>query len=114
MKRLLLGILLGIAVSATARGQEGSLVLTELPMETLGRTIFQLPKEYGRLAEVAVSAEVHYLYFEDPQGTIRVVPVGRRGAVQRSRTQLHLLSSDVYLVERGNVPRVSAGKPEGY
>ena len=49
MKRVALGILLGIVVAATAHGQEPSVErLTELPLETYGRTEVKLPEAYGR------------------------------------------------------------------
>jgi hypothetical protein len=103
MRRVLLGILLGFLLGSTASGEEGlqESVLTEVTMGTFGRTTFKVPEEYGRLVQVAVSSDIQYLYFEDGAGTIRIVPVGQRGAVQRSRAPVQLLSSSVFVIERG-------------
>lgn len=103
MRRVLLGILLGVLLGSAASGEEGleESVLTEVTMGTFGRTAFKVPEEYGRLAQVAVSSDIHYLYFEDGAGTIRIVPLGQRGAVQRSRAPIQLLSSGVFVIERG-------------
>ena len=112
MKRLLLGLTLGLTLGvllgATAQGAdtpEEQLVLTEMPMGTFGRTPFTVPETFGRLVNVVVSSDVHYLYFEDPLGTIRIVPVGQRGAAQRARAQLQLLSENVFVIERGGTSR---------
>ena len=104
MRRVLLGLVLGLLLSTAAQGQESAARLDEVPMETYGRTAFKLPDTYGHLVSVVVDANVHYLYFEDATGTIRVVLVGPRGAVPRSRSPLQLLSSDVYLIKRGEAP----------
>ena len=104
MKRLLLGLACGIALASAARGEEPPVVtkLSEVPlMEPAGRNAFTLPSRYGRLVNVGISAEVHYLYFEDSTGTIRVVRIGPPGAVSRARQQLQLLSPDVTLIKRG-------------
>jgi len=100
---MLLGILLGLLLGATAQGEEAPRenVLTEMTMGTFGRTTFKVPESYGMLVQVAVSSDIHYLYFENGAGTIRIVPIGQRGAVQRSRAPLQLLSSDVFVIERG-------------
>jgi hypothetical protein len=84
-----------------AQGDEQPPDLTEVALETAGHTVFKLPESYGHLVDVVISSEVHYLYFEDGAGTIRVVLIGPRGALPRARTQLQLLSSDVYLIQRG-------------
>ena len=103
MRRVLLGLVCGIALASTAHGAEQPEVtrLTEAAMETTGHHPFTLPSRYGRLVNVVVSSDVHYLYFEDPAGTIRVVLIGSPGAVSRSRRQLELLSPDVSLIKRG-------------
>ena len=103
MRRVLLGVLLGFLLGSTASGEETppESVLTEVTMGTFGRTAFKVPEEYGRLIQVAVSADIHYLYFEDGAGTIRIVPIGQRGAAQRSRSPVQLLSSSVFVIERG-------------
>ena len=103
MRRMLLGLVCGIALASTAHGEEPADVtrLNEVAMGTAGRNAFTLPARYGRLVNAAVSSEVHYLYFEDSAGTIRVVLVGQPGAVSRARTQLELLSADVLFIKRG-------------
>ena len=103
MRRVLLGLVCGIALASRAHGDEPPAVsrLSEVTVETTGRTPFTLPSRYGRLVNVVVSSEVHYLYFEDPGGTIRIVLIGPRGAVSRSRNQLGLLSPDVAFIKRG-------------
>ncbi|OGX40568.1 MAG: hypothetical protein A3C53_08960 [Omnitrophica WOR_2 bacterium RIFCSPHIGHO2_02_FULL_68_15] len=100
---MLLGILLGLLLGAAAQGQEPpqESVLTEMTMGTFGRTAFKVPESYGVLVQVAVSSDIHYLYFEDAAGTIRIVPIGQRGAVQRSRAPIQLLASEVFVIERG-------------
>jgi hypothetical protein len=92
--------LLGLVVASAVQGEEPAESLHETPIETLGRAAFTVPPGYGRLAEVVVESEVHYLYFEDQLGTVRVVLVGPRGAAPRARTPLLLLSPDAYVVKR--------------
>ena len=110
MRRLLLGLAFGMMLGSTGQAEEPvSSKLNDLPMETVDRTYFRLPGRYGRLVNVVVSSEVHYLYFEDEVGTVHVVLIGPRGAVPRSRNQLQLLSSDVYLIKRGSGNEPGAG-----
>lgn len=115
MRRVLLGVLLGLAVGAAAHGEEApqESVLSEATMGTFGRTTFKVPESYGRLVQVAVSSDIHYLYFEDEAGAIRIVPVGQRGAVQRSRAPIQLLSTSVVVIERGgkSIPAAPAEAP---
>ena len=103
MKRWLLVAGLGMALASTAQGagpdEQGP--LTDVTVETFGRAAFKLPREYGRLVNVVVSSEIHYLYFEDDAGAIRVVLLGPRGAVPKARAPLQLLSTDVHLIKRG-------------
>ena len=103
MRRWVLGLLLGIIVSSIAEGQDDARQekLTDLPMETVGRSLFQVPASYGQLVNVVVSSDVHYLYFEDQDGTIRVVTVGLGSASSKARRPLQLLSPDVRLIKRG-------------
>ena len=110
MRRVAIGLLLGIFLGATAHGEEtvGRLKLTEETVATVRGTPVKIPEEYGRLINVVVSSEVHYLYFEDGEGNIRVVLVGPRGAVQRSRNPLQLLTSEVQFIKRGR-PEDDAG-----
>jgi hypothetical protein len=111
MNRLLLGLTLGLTLGLLGSPAQGAdapeeeLVLTESTMGTFGRTQFKVPETFGRLVNVVVSSDVHYLYFEDPAGTIRIVPVGQRGAAQRARSQLQLLSENVHVIERGGLSR---------
>ena len=103
MRRVLLGVLLGLVVGATVHGEEvpQESVLNEMTMGTFGRTTFKVPESFGRLVQVAVSSDIHYLYFQDDAGTIRIVPVGQRGAGQHSRAPIQLLSTSVFVIERG-------------
>lgn len=100
MNRWIWAGVLGLVVASTVQGQEPAESLHEKAMETLGRATFAVPPNYGRLAGVVVNSEVHYLYFEDQLGTIRVMLVGPRGAASRARTPLILLSPDVHVVKR--------------
>ena len=103
---LVLGVVLGSLLEPMARGYtQGDRVaaLKEIALDAGGGTAFKVPKGYGRLINVAVSAEVHHLYFLDHEGTIRIVLLGPRGASQRARHAFQLLSSQVYRVERGDV-----------
>lgn len=101
MKRWVLGVACGLALASAAQGEEPATQLTEAPLETIGRAVFNLPTAYGRLVDVVESSEIHHLYFEDNQGVIRVVLIGPRGAAGRARNALQLLSSDVYVIKRG-------------
>ena len=103
MRRVLLGLVCGVALASTVHGAAQPEVtrLTEAAMETTGHHPFTLPSQYGRLVNVVASSEVQYLYFEDSAGTIRVVLIGPPGAVSRSRRQLELLSPDVTFIKRG-------------
>lgn len=95
------GLLLGLLVASAARGAEQVEKLQEVSMESIGRAAFQVPEGYGRLANVVVNDEVHYLYFEDQAGAIRVVLIGPRGAAPRARNALTLLVPEVHLIKRG-------------
>lgn len=109
MRLLLVGVAIGTAlgwaVSSSARIEEpltGQIQpLSDISVRTAAGASFILPTTYGRLVDVVVSAEMHHLYFEDEQGAIRIVLLGPRGAAQRSRSALQLLSPDVFLVKRG-------------
>jgi hypothetical protein len=110
MTRWLVGLAVGLALGTSAQAEEEVGALSEVAMGTIGRGVFKVPHEYGHLVSVAVSSEVHYLYFEDEAGTIRVVPLGQRGAVQRARAPVHLLSPIVYVIERGIPAGVAQAK----
>jgi len=101
MKRILVGVLLGIVASSTAQGADRQEQLTDLSMETLDKEPFVLPTSYGRLVAVTVDSEVQHLYFQDDTGAVRIVLVGPRGAASRARSAMELLSQDAYLIKRG-------------
>lgn len=94
---LILGVLVGWAAEGAAQLEQP---LEEVPIEVAQGAVLSLPPGYGRLVGVAVISEVHHLYFEDAQGTIRLVRVGQKGAVQRARQGLQLLSRDVFVIGR--------------
>jgi len=105
MKRLLAFLLTFLLMGVSAAQEkydkeEEAAKLAELPMEALGQGALKIPAAYGRLVTVAVSTDVHYLYFEDASGTIRVVPVGQRAAAQRARAAIQLLAPSAYVIER--------------
>lgn len=103
MKRVLIGLIAGLALSVAAHGEEtetGTLMLSENTVQNIRGDQFKIPQSYGRLVSVVNNSEIHYLYFEDVQGQIRVVMIGQRGATQRSRNPLQLLTPDVHLIER--------------
>jgi hypothetical protein len=102
MRRWLLGLALGMLLGWAAQGaaQPQPAPLEELLMTSARDETLAIPPEYGHLVSVAVSSEVHHLYLQDTQGVIRVVLVGPQGAMQRVRHGLHLLSRDVYTIER--------------
>ena len=101
MKRWLAGVWLGILLGwvPQAAAQAGEM-LDELVIPAAHGEILTVPPTYGRLVTVAVSSEVHHLYFEDKQGTIHIVLVGPKGAVQRARHRFQLLSQNVFTIER--------------
>ena len=103
MKRVLLGLFLGIILATAAHSEEPPSALADLTLETIGGHAFKIPETYGRLVNVVVSSEIHYLYFEDVGGTIRIIQLGPRGAASRARTPLNLLSSSAFTVERGQL-----------
>ena len=102
MKRWLLGVALGVVLGSTAHGETTVQRLEELRVNaTTDQQEFSIPAEYGRLVSVAIRAEVHHLYFEGRDGTVRIVLIGPRGSVQRARSGLQLLSPEVYVIPRG-------------
>ena len=107
MLGLAVGVSLGAALATDARGQDAKL-FGELEMQTIKGTPFTLPKEFGRLVNVVADSEVHYLYFEDRSGNLRIVLIGTRSAVTRARATLQLLTQDVAVIKREK----PAEKPE--
>lgn len=114
MRRWLVGLACGLALGAAARvtcgatgygapaGARTGERLQEVRVTMTNNTPFELPPEFGHLVGVAERGEVHYLYFEDQNnGAIRMVMIGPRGSVQQARTELQLLTADVYLIKRG-------------
>lgn len=102
MRRWVVGIVLGLALASAAHGEpQNANRLEDVLVTTSNNAAFKLPSEYGRLVSVAVRAEIHHLYFEGPDGTIRIVLVGPRGAIQRARNELQLLTPEVYVIKRG-------------
>ena len=101
MKRLVwvlgLGVLCGSTVQAAADRQH----LEEVRMASVTNEPFAIPSGYGHLVSVAVKSEIHYLYFEDATGAVRVVLIGPRGSAQRARNDLQLLTPEVFLMTRG-------------
>ena len=94
---MVLWMVLGSTVQAAERVQE----LREVDTEAVNGASFTFPMAYGHLVDVVAASEIHYLYFQDEAGTVRVVLMGQRGAVQRARNPLELLSPDVYVIKRG-------------
>ncbi len=73
--------------------------LDEVPLAFKGSTI-AVPRSYGRLVDVVESNQIHYLYFEDSEGVIRILLVGSKGTSVRANQQLEILSPDVYIIPR--------------
>jgi len=102
MTRWLLGLLLGVVLGSTAHGATPVQRLEEMHVKaTTDQQQFSLPAEYGRLVSVAIRAEVHYLYFEGSDGTLHIVLIGPKGSIQRAKSELQLLSPEVYVITRG-------------
>ena len=102
MTRWWLGVIVGLAMGAVAYGEEQQMTrLNEVAMATATGHPFRLPERYGQLVTAVISGEVQHLYFQDQAGNIRIVLIGPRGAVQRSRSSLELLSTDAFFMKRG-------------
>lgn len=96
---LVVGMVLGVAAVGAAQ-PEPEAVLRQAAVGAPRGATLAIPPQYGQLVSVAVTSEVHYLYFQDAGGTIRIVLVGAPGAVQRARQGLQLLTNEVYTIER--------------
>ena len=59
-----------------------------------------IPKEYGKLISVVENNGIHYLYFQDDQGNIRIFLIGVKGSASRARVELEALPHNVYLIPR--------------
>ena len=100
------GILLTLTPFVLAEEQKS--LFEEIPLAAGRGTSLSIPPEYGELISVVESSEVHHLYFQDRTGTIRVVLIGPKGAAQKAKYGLQLLSNKVYTIER-KVPEVEEG-----
>ena len=102
MKRLVIGLALGVLLGSSAHAEVEKVKLEEVAMTSINNEALEIPNEYGRLVNAALRADVHYLYFEAPDGSVRVVLIGPRGAIQRTRNELQLLTPEVLLIKRGH------------
>lgn len=100
MKRVLVGLILGFVLASRAFGQSEEPRLAEIPIAADRGASLVIPREYGHLAEVAVTANVHYLYFEDGEGTLRLILVGPRGSATKIARELQLLGAETYTIKR--------------
>ena len=89
------------SLGVSARAEE-AVRLSDEPVETIDHKLLTVPRDYGRLVNIVISNDVHYLYFEDEAGTIRIVLVGPRGALPRARTPFLLLSPDAKVIKRSS------------
>ncbi|MBN1587048.1 MAG: hypothetical protein JW937_06440 [Candidatus Omnitrophica bacterium] len=83
----------------------------ESPVKLSKDVELKVPPEFGNLVAVTQDSEIHHLYFQDSQGTIRIVRVGQPGASVKSRRPMDLLSPTVHVLNRGpaKVEESSAG-----
>ena len=114
MKRLIAGVVLGVLAVSAAQAQEPQkdervTKFEESAVGPIGGGSFEVPQTFGRLVNVVASSDIHYLYFEDSVGTIRVVQIGLRSASQRARNPLQLLSPSVLVMKRGMESAPEAG-----
>jgi len=73
--------------------------LEDAPVTFKGSAI-TVPKSYGRLVSVVETNQIHYLYFEDDDGAIRVLLVSNKGTNLRASQALEMLSPNAYLIPR--------------
>ena len=90
-----IGLMAAVSASATE--------LEEIALMFKGSTI-TVPRSYGRLVSVVESNQVHYLYFEDAEGVIRILLVGSKGTSLRAAQQFEVLSNTAYILPRENQP----------
>ncbi len=82
------------------KGEEN--LLKEISLDAgRGSQQVSIPKEYGKFVSVVESGGVHYLYFQDEEGTIRIVLLGIKGIASRSKVDLEALPHSVYKILRG-------------
>ena len=91
------GLLCAAAVQAAERQRLQDVRVTSTTNEP-----FSIPPVYGHLVSVVVKSEIHYLYFEDNTGTIRIVLLGPRGSAQKARNDFQLLTPEVFLIKRSD------------
>lgn len=76
-------------------------LLQEIPLGAgRGSQQVSIPKEYGKLVSIVESSGVHYLYFQDEEGAIRIVLLGIKGIASRSKVDLEALPHSVYKITR--------------
>ena len=76
---------------------------TQEPMTGIGKggnATVSIPKEYGKLVSVVESNGIHYLYFQDDEGNIRIFLLGIKGSASRAKTDLEALPHSVYKISR--------------
>ena len=102
MKRVLMGILLGLMLGSAAKVAHGTNEqrMSEVQIDAVDAGALEIPGAYGRLVDVAVSSGVHHLYFQDSQGYIRMVLIGPNAAAQKARHTIQTLSDKVYVIKR--------------
>lgn len=59
-----------------------------------------IPREYGKLVSVVESGGVHYLYFQDDDGNVRIFLLGVKGSASRAKVDLEALPHSVYKIPR--------------
>ena len=63
-----------------------------------------IPQEYGKLISVVESNGIHYLYFQDMEGNIRIFMLGIKGSTSRARADLEALPHSIYKIQRSKNP----------
>ena len=81
--------------------------LEESPVTLKGSAI-TVPRSYGHLVSVVENNQIHYLYFEDAEGTIHVVLLGNKGTSLKASQTLEVISSNAYLLPRNDSSASSA------
>lgn len=100
---MVFGMLFTLTSSVFAEEPESE--FKEIALEAGRGTSLFIPPEYGDLINVVENSEVHHLYFQDRAGIIRIVLIGPKGAAQKAKHGLQLLSDKVYTIKR-EVPKV--------
>jgi len=100
MRNACLWLVVGMLLFAPGAHADEQNLFEEAPLEAGRGAVLSIPPGYGDLISVVESSEVHHLYFQDRSGVIRMILVGPRGAAQRAKHELQLLSNTVYTIER--------------